>query len=261
MATRELICQLEHAQAPPAAQTTSANLTAPTVQQIAGDVYEYNYILPTGTGPYHSVGVHRVVRVNDGKPVVSHNSVFLAHGYESDFNTFMGGTHAPRSLPVYLANNGVDVWGIDYGWSLVPSTETNFTFMQNWGLQRDIDDLEAALLFARVMRSATGSDGGRMALLGWSGSVWTGFALLNEESHRSCGFRQVRAFVPVDQPFKTINPDGSQRSVEAKRFFGSRVLPRASTIMTQGSSMRSWPAWRTLTQTVSRHRICLGPLH
>jgi hypothetical protein len=130
----------------------------------------------------------------------------------------MGGIHSPQSLPVYLASNEIDVWGIDYGWTLVPSTETNFTFMQNWGLQRDIDDLEAALLFARVERTATGSDGGRMVLLGWSSSVYAGFALLNEESHRSCAVRQVRAFVPVDQPFKTINPDGLAAFCGAEAF-------------------------------------------
>jgi hypothetical protein len=69
----------------------------------------------------------------------SHNAIFLAHGYASNFNTdFMGGTHSPQSLPVYLASQGIDVWGSDYGWALVPLSEADFTFMKDWGLQRDI---------------------------------------------------------------------------------------------------------------------------
>src|SRR5579863_8909899 len=76
---------------------TSANLTAPTVQQITGDVYEYNYILPTGAGRYHSVGVHRVARVQNGRPLVRHNAVFLAHGTDGSFNTdFMNSAEPPH---------------------------------------------------------------------------------------------------------------------------------------------------------------------
>jgi hypothetical protein len=182
----------------------SANLTAPTVQQIIGDVYEYNYILPTGTGPYHTIGVHRVARVQNGRPLVRHNAVFLAHGTDGSFNTdFMNSAEPSHSLAVYLASNGIDVWGIDYGWALVPLSETDFTFMQSWGLQRDVDDLEAAILFARAIRAATGGDGARLALLGFSLSGWSGFALINQEAKRSCPARQVRAYVPIDLAFLT----------------------------------------------------------
>ena len=179
----------------------------PTVRQVTEDIYEFDYILPTGPGRYHSVGVHRVVRAPNGSPVASRNAVFLAHGDAGNFNAdFMQGTHSPNSLAVYLASNGVDVWGIDYAWALVPLTETDFTFMQSWGLQRDIDDLEAATLFARVVRAATGSDGGRLALLGFSQSVWTGYALLDQESQSSCSARQVHAFIPMDNVFSTNDP-------------------------------------------------------
>jgi len=152
-----VVNQSGQAQAHPAAQSAApAGLTAPTVQQIVGDLYEYSYLLPTGTGPYHSVGVHRVVRVKNGRPIASHNAIFLGHGDASNFGIYLAGTQSPQSLPVYLADNGIDVCGMDYGWALVPSTETDFTFMQNWGLPRDIDDLEAAILFARPVHTATG---------------------------------------------------------------------------------------------------------
>jgi hypothetical protein len=172
--------------------------------KIVDDIYEYNYSFPTGSGRYHSVGLHRVAQVRNGQPIANHNAVFLAHGSEGSFDIdFMNAVQPTQSLAVYLARNGVDVWGIDYGWALVPLSETDFSFMQNWGLQRDIDDLEAALLLARTIRAATGSDGGRFPLLGFSYSGWTGFALLNQEAKRSCQTRQVREFIPVDLPFLT----------------------------------------------------------
>jgi hypothetical protein len=204
---------------------TSANVTAPTVQQIAGDVYEYNYLLPTGPGRYHSVGVHRVVRVQNGSPVGTHNAVFLAHGSTGSFDDhFMNATEPTHSLAVYLASNGVDVWGIDYGWALVPLSETDFTFMQNWGMQRDVDDLEAAILFARVIRATTGSDGGRLALLGFSYSGLTGFVLANEETRRSCPARQVKAYIPIDLTFLTNDPAFQSASCASEPFYRQLVI-------------------------------------
>jgi hypothetical protein len=145
--------------------------------------------------------------VQNGRPLVRHNAVFLAHGSEGSFDTdFMNSAEPSHSIAVYLASNGIDVWGIDYGWALVPLSETDFTFMQNWGLQRDVDDLEAAILLARIIRAATGSDGGRFPLLGFSSSGGTGFALLNQEAKRPCRTRQVRAFIPMDLAFLTNDP-------------------------------------------------------
>jgi hypothetical protein len=148
----------------PSAASTSSNASPATaaqgsgstgaaqlvrVQKITEDVYEFDYLLTTGPGKYHQVGVHRVVREEDGKPIVSHNAIFLVHGDGVDFNSgFMGGSHSPDSLPVYLAKNGIDAWGIDLGWTLVPDHDATdlafFTFMKDWGVQRDIDDSRLA---------------------------------------------------------------------------------------------------------------------
>ena len=115
----------------------------------------------------------------------------------------MMGSFSPKSLPVYLADQGIDVWGIDYAWSLVPSNQTNFAFMQRWDLQRDINDLEAAIAFARQSRVSTGSDGSRLNLAGFSQSGWTGYALLNEEASLSCTRRNVKGFIALDGIFVT----------------------------------------------------------
>jgi hypothetical protein len=156
--------------------------------------------------------VHRVVRVEDEKPIVSHNAIFLAHGDSVDFNSgFMGGSYSPESLPVYLAINGIDAWGIDLGWTLVPQHDATdlafFTFLKDWGLQRDIDDLEKALEFARDLRRRTGSGGGRLTLSGWSRGGEIGYAPPNQESQQHRAKRQVKAFIPVDTFGKLNDPN------------------------------------------------------
>jgi hypothetical protein len=175
--------------------------------QIVDHIYEYDYIIPTGNDQYHRVGVHRVVQEENGQPRPSNQAIFMVHGDWWNFNhAFMRGTSSPDSLPVFLAHRGVDVWGIDLGWTLIPADTTDFRFMRQWGLQRDIDDLEQALSFARSVRTQTGSPNNRLVLLGWSRGGWIGYALLNQESQERIEDRNVRAYIPVDNSFKIQDP-------------------------------------------------------
>jgi hypothetical protein len=131
--------------------------------QISGNVYEFYYLLTTGTGKHDHIGIHRVTQVANGEPVPSDNAVLLVHGDAWGFDqAFMHGI-SRRSIGAYLASEGIDVWGIDLAWTLVGSGETDFTFMKSWGMQHDINDIEQALSFARQVRTQTGSDGGRLA--------------------------------------------------------------------------------------------------
>ena len=178
-----------------------------TRQHIVDHIYEYSYVISTGNDQYHRVGVHRVVQEENGSPQHCDQAIFMVHGDVWAFNAaFLRNTSTPHSLPVFLARRGIDVWGIDLGWTLVPSNTTDFTFMQDWGLRRDIDDLEQALSFARSVRTQTGSPDNRLVLLGWSRGGWIGFALLNQESQEGIEQRNVRAYIPVDNSFKIQDP-------------------------------------------------------
>jgi hypothetical protein len=203
-----VVVLLAHAGAALSAPANARDNVAPVSRhQLSGDIYEYRYVLSTGNGTYAKVGVHRVVKERDGHPISSGNGVFLAHGDAWDFNgAFLGGTSSPESLPVYLAGKGIDVWGIDFGWTLVPAETTDFEFMKDWGLQRDLDDLEEALSFARSVRAHTGSPGNRLTLLAWSRGAWTGYALLGQESQKPKEQRHVRSYVSVDNFFKVNDP-------------------------------------------------------
>jgi pimeloyl-ACP methyl ester carboxylesterase len=181
---------------------------------VARGVAEYSFKLRVGSGPYDVIGLHRVVKETaPNVPAPAAQAVFLAHGDLWGFRpAFLGnvpsvlplpGPAAP-SLPVFLAQNGVDVWGIDFRWTLVPATnDIDLSFMQNWGIETDAADLGTAINVARIVRAASGNGFGQVALLGWSRGGQIGYAYLNSETQLPAGLRQVKGFIPADIYLKT----------------------------------------------------------
>jgi pimeloyl-ACP methyl ester carboxylesterase len=170
---------------------------------LAGDVAEYTYAVRVGDGPYDEIGLHRMVREIDGKPVRSERAVFLAAGDIWNFRAaFLTGAHP---LPVFLAEQGVDVWGIDYRWTRVPASVPDTSFMQSWDMAQDAEDLGVALSVARFARTQNGNPG-PFFLLGWSRGGQIGYAYLAGEAQRAPGLRHVAGFIPVDIYLKTDVP-------------------------------------------------------
>ncbi len=163
---------------------------------------EYSFELRVGVGEYDVIGLHRVVRERrPGVPVRGLPGVFMVHGDVWDFNAaFFSGSDA---IVPFLARNGIDVWGIDLRWTRVPATETDFSFMEDWGIEANAHEVGLGLLAARTVRAITGSGAGRLFLLGWSRGGMIGYAYLNQETQWPWWLRQVRGFVPVDIFFKT----------------------------------------------------------
>ena len=180
---------------------------------LTADVAEYYYQGRTGPGTYDVIGVHRVVKESaPNVPVVAPQAVFLAHGdiwnFRAAFLTpVSSAAPADQSFPVFLAENGIDVWGIDFGWTLVPPTETDFSFMETWGIEREAKDLGTAIGFARATRFATGSGRGRIDLMGWSRGGQIGYVYLNSEAVLPLRLRQVKGYIPADIYLKTDNQD------------------------------------------------------
>jgi pimeloyl-ACP methyl ester carboxylesterase len=174
-------------------------------RMLTANVAEYSFKLRVGPGPYDEIGIHRVVRETaPNRPAHTTDAVFLAPGDIWNFRAaFLTGAHP---LPVFLAENGIDVWGIDYRWTLVPGGLPDYSFMQSWGIAQDARDLAAALAVARVGRALTGSGLNKLFLLGWSRGGQIGYAYLSEETRVPQILRQVRGFIPVDIYLKTDVP-------------------------------------------------------
>ncbi len=204
---------------------------------LTGNIVEYTFDVRLGPGPYDVIGFHRVVRESAPfQPVRAVDSLFLLHGDIWGFRAAFLADPA-RNLPVLLARNGVDVWGIDQRWIRVPADETDFTFMQDWGFKHDIRDLYVALGVARGTRLLTGNGIGRMHLLGWSRGGMIGYAYLNAESRLPRALRHVDGFIPVDIYLKTDDEEFRQaacrRSEAQEAAYDAGQYQNASGVLVQ----------------------------
>jgi pimeloyl-ACP methyl ester carboxylesterase len=209
------------AEAPPADNAAAAAQAFSNVERraLTAGVAEYSFKVRVGSGPYDEIGLHRVVKeIAPNVPVRTSKAVFLTHGDVWGFRAaFLTGS---RTLPVFLAENGVDVWGIDLRWTLVPGSVTDFSFMQGWDLQQDARDLGAGIGVARFTRAITGSGFDKIVLLGWSRGGQISYAYLNNETQLPPGLRQVKGFIPADIFFKT--DDSNLRQAACDRLAASR---------------------------------------
>ncbi len=181
---------------------------------ITDDIAHYSMIVRTGPGEYDQIGIHRVVRERRPyRPIKTDEVLFMLHGDLKRFETmFLPGqfsSHLPNDfgIAVYLAQNDVDVWGIDQGWNLVPAGETDFAFFADWGLQKEVDHLSIGLAIARISRLLTGNGLDKMLLLGYSSGSCTGYALLNQESQWPRWQRQVKGYIAADLGVRSDDQD------------------------------------------------------
>lgn len=176
---------------------------------VVGNIAHYWWTVSFGPGTYERIGLHRVVKERrPGRPHRARKSLFALHGTPGKFDVmflFGSRTSAPddHSLAVFLAQEGVDVWGIDQPATLLPADLQDFSFMADWDMQTDIDALRTGMAVARITRLLTGSGLGKMTLLGYSTGLMTGFAALNHETQLPRWARHIGSYIPVDYFYKT----------------------------------------------------------
>lgn len=176
------------------------------------DIMHHVFEIRVGRSKYDRIRLHRVVKMQSRNfPQKTNKTAFLLHGDFKDFEgVFLPGVKSPRiddhiGLAAFLARNGVDVWGIDQAWTLVPEEETDFSFMKDWGMARQVHDLKKAMTLARIIRFLSGNGLKPLHLLGYSSGSTVGFALLNDESSQPLNNRNVAGYIGVDQGVATDN--------------------------------------------------------
>ena len=177
-------------------------------EEIAKNVAHYSFYVRVGPRPYDRIRLHRVVKEpRPNHPARNLDGLFVIPGafYRFD-NLFLAavnhaGTPNEHSFPVYLAQKGVDVWGIDLGWSLVPPGTADLSFMEGWGAARDARHVLLGMAVARGIRAATLSGAGAMNLLGYSYGYTVGFVAAQQETQLPRFLRQIRGYIPIDGYF------------------------------------------------------------
>ncbi|MCG8570683.1 MAG: hypothetical protein MJB14_11140, partial [Spirochaetes bacterium] len=142
-------------------------------EKLEKHIYKYTFILKVGNGKYDQIGIYRVVKEkNFCQPIKSPTAVFLVHGVGFNFDlSFLPSAYLTdhpdvSSMGIYLANNNIDVWGIDLRWTFIDREETNLELMKDWNVDFLLKDIKYAVKFARFVRGLTGSGFGKIFLGG-----------------------------------------------------------------------------------------------
>jgi len=173
---------------------------------LRGDIVHYTYDVALGPGQFDVIRLHRVVRERrPHAPVETEEAVFLLPGNPNAFvQIFMEPQISSvipwdQSVAAFLAENDIDVWGMDYAWALVPAGTADFGFMRGWGLQKEIRFAEKALSVARSVRASSGEKDGRLPVLGYSYGVYLAYAIAGDETQEPARERSVKGLIPVDE--------------------------------------------------------------
>jgi len=200
---------------------------------LTGDIVHYSFRVQVGAGAYDFIGIHRVVKERKvGQPIKTAKNLFLQHGDSKDFTgMFLNGVRTPNvaddfGIAIFLARNDVDVWGIDQNWALVPASVTDFTFMKDWGIENQADNLKLAMEIAQFARKYSGCGSNALNLSGYSSGVLTGYALLNKEAKLAKNKRVVAGWIPVDCPYKSN--DATAREVFAAAYTTYKAMVDAA---------------------------------
>jgi hypothetical protein len=203
------------AQGGPSADWSILKTSRTVLPVSSGDIAHYRFDVRVGPGKYDVIQVHRVVREGQpNRPIQAADAVFLVPGAPQDFTSiFIPASIASvqkwdQSFAVFLAKNDVDVWGVTYGWALVPPDTTDFGFMRGWGVEKDSQHTDIALSIARATRGGKGPDFGPLHLLGFSYGAYIAYSVVGEETQRPNYLRNVKGIIPVDSSLKY--PPGSK---------------------------------------------------
>ena len=191
-----------------ASEKSFMNLLGFEREDLGDGIAHYSFTLRVGWGDHDQVKLHRVVKERRPYcPARTTGNIFLQHGDAVGFVKFMYGPNAPsapddHAAAIHLARGGVDVWGIDQNWVLVPPDATDFGAMQGWGMDNQVDNVRIAMGVARFVRLFSGGGFGKMNLLGYSSGAMTGYATINDEAGLPGYKRHVGGFVCADMNYK-----------------------------------------------------------
>jgi hypothetical protein len=172
---------------------------------IAGDVVRYAWVLRVGDTPNAQIRVHRVVRERSpGHTRPTREAILLQHGDFASFaSNFAPSLVSPEVAPegtlaVYLAERGIDVWGVDRRWATVPAGPADVSDYGDMGFAVAVADVERALVFARTLRGLGGDGAGRFFVGGFSSGGALTYSVASEETTRPAPLRQVKGIVVLD---------------------------------------------------------------
>jgi hypothetical protein len=169
------------------------------------NIVHYRWTVRIGRGEHDVIGLHRIVKERRAHhPADPEQAVMLFPGLP----TYFTGLYVPPlisdvparddAIAIYLAANDIDVWGMDYRWALIPESTSEFGFMRDWGILRDVEDAQIALTIARQLRGRPSEQAGPLFVSGLSYGAMISYAVAANDTQRPRRLRNVRGLIPLD---------------------------------------------------------------
>ena len=218
-------------------------LLSVTAEKLLADVNMYEVLLKVGPGQFDVIRLTRVVREasedartefdddwaearqpswedeawwqQPGGHRERYPGVLFIHGSGQTFaDSFINRSTLPENpgIAAWLAQRGVDVWGIDLRFAQIPSTASNFDFMSDWDFGVMVDDIRLGTRLARHVRTRTGTGYSRLHLSGRSLGASLAYAVANQEAVEPRSDRDVRGIIPIESIYVLPPTDTSGRA-------------------------------------------------
>ncbi len=198
-------------------------------EQLTNNIAHYKFEVGLGDGEFDVVRIHRLVQESKPyRPNKTDGAIFMVHGASQNFEDiflYVGATdiNENTSSPFFLASNGIDVWGIDLAWTLVPAGTTDFSFMEGWDISRDVNHVLSSMSIARLIRGLSGQGFGRMNLLGFSYSVSVLYAAAGLETQQHRILQDIKGIIPIESLMKYGDEDKDKFGRENACFAAAKI--------------------------------------
>lgn len=187
-----------------AARTVALDGGSITRDHIGGDVYHHAFEVRVGDGPNATLAIHRVVRERaPWLPRRTTGAILLMHGdfatFATNFAPTLGDPPSTNTgMATWLAERGIDVWGLDRRWTQAPATGADLSDFDAMGIDQELDDIGTALAFVRAVRLVTDRSLDQIVLSGFSRGGQLAYFYASEEATRPSRQRHVKGLVPLD---------------------------------------------------------------
>jgi hypothetical protein len=198
-----------------AARTVGLGGGSLTRDHIDGDVYHHGFEVRVGDGPNATLAIHRVVRERaPWLPRRTSGAILLMHGDFATFATNFAPTlgdppSTTTGMATWLAERGIDVWGLDRRWTQAPAVGADLSDFDDMGIDQELDDIGTALAFARAIRLVTDASLDQIVLSGFSRGGQLAYFYASDEATRPSWQRHVKALVPLDV-YASLSPEDEE---------------------------------------------------
>src|ERR1700733_11582029 len=156
----------------------------------APGIYEWTYQATVGKSPFDKIALHRVAK---GPNPPAHPDAVVLYLPGTNMNGELALEDPRYSFQVYLAEQGVDVWSMDYRTHFIPpqTPQTDLSELAGWTndlFESDIDDA------AKFVSEKSGR--GRIFIAGFSRGVEFAYLYAAMHPDRVQGIIAIDGFIP-----------------------------------------------------------------